>query len=158
MKNIINCRGLSLVEVVIATLILSTVIGAFFLIYGQANDIINLSYHKATALYWAQAEIERLKLHVIGGPTATDFVDEDPTGAGYAFADAGGAEIDVTNGSRISHTINGVNPPATFDYYHNNYNVLTIHKGGQIFQRVDANLRDTGRGFRQCSVRVTWVE
>ena len=160
MKNLINCKGLSLVEVVVATLILSTVVAAFFLIYGQANDIISMAYNRAAALYWAQAEVERLKIHVVGGPTSSDFFDEHPGGGVYAFAITGGAELDITGnpGARISHAINGANPPARVAYYNNNYNALTIHKGGQIFQRVDANQRSTGRGFRQSSVRIAWVE
>ncbi|MFH2137829.1 MAG: hypothetical protein ABII88_04920 [Candidatus Omnitrophota bacterium] len=157
MKKLLNCKGLSFVEVVMATLILTAVLAGLFRIYSNANNMLKFAYHKAVSLTWAQGELERLRVHVVGG--AAVLFDEQNN---YAFGNQGVDRNDIlANGAYISHTINGTNPPARINYYNNTTNILTIQKTGTIAQRVDCNQTASATGikhFRQVSVRVNWTE
>jgi len=58
MKKSLNCKGLSLVEVVMSALVLTIVLAAFYAVYINAYNMMILAFHKTVAIHWAQAEIE----------------------------------------------------------------------------------------------------
>jgi Tfp pilus assembly protein PilV len=67
-KKSLNSKGLSLVEVVLAAMLLAVVAAALFASYSNANNIIMMSKDKIIALTWAQSMLERS----LSGTTATD--------------------------------------------------------------------------------------
>ncbi len=76
-RKFLNSKGFSLVEVVIATLIVVLVLLAFYGVYINAKNTLLLAAHKVTALYWAQDEIERLRNQVRGSPDGSDTYQDE---------------------------------------------------------------------------------
>ncbi|MCP4648989.1 MAG: hypothetical protein GY853_02750 [PVC group bacterium] len=155
MKNLLNCKGLSFVEVIVSTLILASVLAAFFLVYSNASNMLSLAYHRAAALYWAQAEVERLKIHVRGAPAGID--DWQDEASGWPFGNVG-TERDVTDGAIISYTMDGTGAPGPVNYYGGTFSWLETEKNGRIYQHIDTNNLTNNRGDRQITIQVRWTE
>jgi Tfp pilus assembly protein PilV len=68
-KNRLNNKGLSLVEVVMAALLISVVLAALFATFRNANNLIGLSKSKLVALNWAQSVIENERADFRGAYT-----------------------------------------------------------------------------------------
>ncbi len=160
-KNCLNYKGLSLVEVVVSSLVLTLVIVACFGVYRNVQKMITISFHKLTALYWVQSEVERLKNQVRGPKTATGaYRDEE---ASYPFNYTGSQITLTTSGCSVSYNTQfggtAYTAPTTVPYYGAAiFNVLKDNYSGQILSRVDGNTTNTAQGWRQITVWVQWTE
>jgi len=181
-----RCTGLTLVEVVISALIIGVVVTALYAVYIYARNTLTTSLYKMVALYWAQEEIERLKVQVRGpllGPPANSYTDEQnnyPFGRN-SLAGGGGYPVPdpirpgtvpshrdlVARGASISYpTVFGgstYTPPSPRPFLYNVqsggrniFNLLSAERGAIIYQHVDSNSASSGTGFRQVTIRVRW--
>jgi hypothetical protein len=60
-KKRLNHKGLSFVEVIMATMVLSIILAGLFAVYRSAGDMTSLALHKLVALSWAHSAFEREK-------------------------------------------------------------------------------------------------
>ncbi|MFH1063001.1 MAG: hypothetical protein V1747_09000 [Candidatus Omnitrophota bacterium] len=97
-KKHLNNKGLSLVEVVMAALLLTLVLAALFATYRNANNLISLSHHKLIALTWAQSLLESEKADFRGTYT-------DPASPNWLSVEKGGASAIARNnlGATMQH-------------------------------------------------------
>ena len=65
-----NRKGLSFVEAVVSTLVLTLIMAAFFGLHIFARDTLALAHHKIIAMYWAQARIDAERADLFGHVTA----------------------------------------------------------------------------------------
>ncbi len=77
-KKRLNKKGFSLVEVVMAALLLTVVLAGLFASYRNANNLISLARSKLLALTWAQSliEIDRADFHGAGYVNPTNWAAE----------------------------------------------------------------------------------
>jgi len=69
----LNNKGLSFVEVMMATMVLAILMASLFVVYQTAANMSYLALHKLAAVCWAQSALERTKSdHTTAGVTFTD--------------------------------------------------------------------------------------
>jgi len=78
MKHL-NRKGLSFVEAVVSTLVLTLIMAAFFGLHIFARDTLALAHHKIIAMYWAQAQIDARRADIFGHVPAAAFIDPSDT-------------------------------------------------------------------------------
>ena len=61
----LNRKGVSFVEVVVATLVLSLIMVAFIFVRRLAQDTLAVAHHKLVAGYWAQARVEAARADIV---------------------------------------------------------------------------------------------
>ncbi|MBU0634573.1 MAG: prepilin-type N-terminal cleavage/methylation domain-containing protein [Candidatus Omnitrophica bacterium] len=61
MKKLLNCKGLSLIEVIISAMILTILLAGLFAVYKNSRDVVAMGFHKSMAVFWAQARLEEIR-------------------------------------------------------------------------------------------------
>jgi len=92
MEKYMNNKGLSLVEVIMAALLVAVMVSGLFAVVISANNMTMLSKHKLGALTWAQSELEKERARIRGSlaagndPTIPNMLQTDKTSGGGASA------------------------------------------------------------------------
>ena len=126
----ISCKGFSLLEIVIAMLILSLVVAGLFGLFVSSSKFITESRHRLQALEYAKMVAENLKVYVTEDPgtpqgASVVWLGSDPTVAPLSLDD-------------IDTIITGVNANANCNYF--------VIQGSP------------GAGMNQVRITVNWTE
>jgi len=95
-----NYKGLSLVEVVIASLIVSVLLAGLYAVFINAKNLVVLSLHKMEAMVWAQsmleAEASGLAQAELPNPADGNSLNDDAVRSGNGVCNPGAINAVIT--------------------------------------------------------------